>query len=208
MLVTVTVAAVCSLLSSVRSLVLATGLQGWLKLIMFIPTLACLLGLQWKARVYPYNFYFLFSFTLCISLNVGFVSALLFEAGLAHLLIQAAAITTVIFLGLSVYTLRSQRDFGILRAFLPMALSALLLTNFTAWLIGWPVLDTIATWCGTVLFCGYIIYDTHLISKRLDYDDYILGAAELYLDIINLLFHVLRILLNRENAKKSNKKCK
>lgn len=207
MLVTVAVAAVCSMLSSVRSLILATRLQGWLKLIMFIPTLACLLGLQRKGRVYPYNFFLLFSFTICISLNVGYVSALLFEAGLAHLFIQAAAITAVIFLELLVCALRSRQDCSSLRAFLPVALSVFLQAIFATWLLRFPILDTIATWCGAVIFSGYIIYDTRLISKRLDHDDYVLGAAELYWDIINWPLRVLQILLDTENGTK-DRKCK
>jgi len=205
---TVTVAAVCSLVPSVRSLLLATRLQGWLKLIMFVPTFTCLLGLQWKGRVYPYNFGLLFSLTLCVSLNMGFVSALLFEAGWAPLFIQAAAITAVIFLGLSACTLPSQRDFGSLGAVLPMALSVLLQANFAAWLLSLPILDTIATWCGAVVFSGYIIYDTHLISKRLDHDDYVLGAVQIYWDIINLPFRLLQILLDLLNTKKKDRKCK
>lgn len=208
MLVTVTVAAVCSLVSSVRSLILATRLQGWMKLIMFIPTFTCLLGLQWKGRVYPYNFYFLVSFTLCLWLNVGFVSALLFEAGLSHLFIEAAAITTVIFLGLLVCALRSQRDFNSLRAFLPMALSVFLQANCAGWLFGVPILGTIAAWCGAVTFSGYIIYDIHLISKQLNHDNYIQGAAELYWDIINWPFRLFQILLDGENAKKKGRNCK
>lgn len=179
-----------------------------MKLIMLVPTFTCLLALQWKGRVYPYNFYLLVSFTLCISLNVGFVSAMFFEAGLAHLFIQAAAITAVIFLGLLVCSLRSHRDFGSLRAFLPMALSVLLQAGFAAWLLDLPILDTIATWCGAVIFSGYIIYDTHLISKRLDHDDYILGAAELYWDIMNGPFRLFQILLDGEHAKKKDWKCK
>lgn len=208
MLVMVTVAAVCSLVSSVRSWILATRLQGWLKLIMFIPTFTCLLGLQWKGRNYPYNFYLLFGFTICLSLNLGFVCALLFEAGLAHLFIQAAAITAVIFLGLSVCALRSQRDFGSLATFPPMALSVLLQASFVAWLLGLPILHSIATWCGAVIFSGYIIYDTYLISKRLDHCDYILGAAELHWDIIYMPFRVLQILLDGENTKKKSRKCR
>lgn len=40
---------------------------------------------------------------------------------------------------------------------------------------------------GTIVFCGYIVYDTYLLIERHSQDnDYILAAAELYLDVLNL----------------------
>lgn len=40
---------------------------------------------------------------------------------------------------------------------------------------------------GTIVFCGYIVYDTDLLIERHSQDnDYILAAAELYLDVLNL----------------------
>ena len=51
---------------------------------------------------------------------------------------------------------------------------------------------------GVLLYSIYLIYDTQLIignkENRLDYDDYILGALMLYLDIINLFIYLLQIL--------------
>lgn len=35
---------------------------------------------------------------------------------------------------------------------------------------------------GCLLFSGYIVYDTYMISKRLSPDEYILGAISLYLE--------------------------
>ncbi len=42
--------------------------------------------------------------------------------------------------------------------------------------------DLIYAICGTLLFSGYIIYDTHVITKRLSPDEYIMGAISLYLE--------------------------
>ena len=39
-----------------------------------------------------------------------------------------------------------------------------------------------------------IVYDVHQISQRLSPDDYISAAISLYLDIVNLFLHILRIL--------------
>jgi len=47
---------------------------------------------------------------------------------------------------------------------------------------------------GTLLFSGYVVYDTYLINRRLSPDEYILGAISLYLDFINLFLSILRLL--------------
>lgn len=47
---------------------------------------------------------------------------------------------------------------------------------------------------GSVLFSLYIIYDTYMIAERLDPEDYIVGAIELYLDLVNLFLYILRLL--------------
>eukprot|EP00975_Prorocentrum_lima_P054820 11492981-Prorocentrum_lima.AAC.1 len=47
---------------------------------------------------------------------------------------------------------------------------------------------------GVVLFSGFIVVDTQMIMDRLPYDEYLTGAVELYLDIVNLFICILRIL--------------
>jgi FtsH-binding integral membrane protein len=51
-----------------------------------------------------------------------------------------------------------------------------------------------------ILFCGFIIYDTHNIMNRLSPEEYITASVDLYLDFINLFLSILRILndLNRD----------
>jgi len=47
---------------------------------------------------------------------------------------------------------------------------------------------------GALLFCGFIIFDTHMIMHKLSPEEYILASINLYLDIINLFLYILRIL--------------
>jgi len=47
---------------------------------------------------------------------------------------------------------------------------------------------------GTLLFSGYILYDTSQIMHNLGPDDYVEGAINLYLDIINLFLYLLEFL--------------
>lgn len=47
---------------------------------------------------------------------------------------------------------------------------------------------------GAVIFSLYIIFDVYMISRRLSPDEYIPAAISLYLDVLNLFLHILRIL--------------
>ena len=47
---------------------------------------------------------------------------------------------------------------------------------------------------GAMLFSLFIIYDTHMLMRRLSAEEYIFAAINLYLDILNLFLHILRIL--------------
>ena len=47
---------------------------------------------------------------------------------------------------------------------------------------------------GALIFCGFIIFDTHMIMHKLSPEEYILASINLYLDIINLFLYILRIL--------------
>lgn len=46
----------------------------------------------------------------------------------------------------------------------------------------------------SIIFCGYIIFDTDNIIKRYSYDEYIWAAVSLYLDIINLFLNLMQLL--------------
>lgn len=52
-------------------------------------------------------------------------------------------------------------------------------------------MDLIFAMGGTLLFSGYIVYDTYMINKRLSPDEYIMGAISLYLEYVLLCYHVL-----------------
>ncbi|BAS86836.1 Os03g0795800, partial [Oryza sativa Japonica Group] len=51
----------------------------------------------------------------------------------------------------------------------------------------------------SLVFSGYIIYDTDNIIKRYTYDEYVWAAVSLYLDVINLFLALLRVLRAADN---------
>lgn len=199
---TVMVATVCTFSQTVRGLILKTQLGGWFNLLVYFPTLACLLGLQFKKDSYPTNYWLLAGFTFCISLNVGVVCSILHSAGLGIVIVQATSITTAIFFGLTAYALHSGRDFSYMKSFLACSLWGMVFGGFLSVFLGIAVVDSALAWFGAIVFCGYILYDTDRLATKLGYDDYIVAACELYLDIINLFMYILKILLRNKKGKK------
>merc|ERR1719476_77040 len=112
------------------------------------------------------------------------ICALYCEVGLGFQIAEAAGLTALIFISLSLYTVMSGRDFSFMGGFLFAGLMILVAAGLVEWIFGldfgivYPV-------CGAILFCGYIVYDTYKVMKVYGCDDYISAAIELYLDIIN-----------------------
>jgi protein lifeguard len=60
-------------------------------------------------------------------------------------------------------------------------------------------MDLVLAIGGTLIFSGYVVYDTYLINARLSPDEYIMGAISLYLDFINLFLNILRLISNAQD---------
>jgi len=144
-------------------------------------------------RSYPINFMLLSLFTVSMASVLGMVTTLYAQAGAGNLVVEAVAITASVFIILTIYTMQSKWDFSFLGAGLGMGLWIMILWGFFAMIFGIDV-GMVYSLLGSVLFSGYIIYDTYMIAERLDPEDYIVGAIELYLDLVNLFLYILRIL--------------
>jgi len=201
---TVAVAAICMHMQHIRDalVVISTQYDSRLQWGLLIPTIVSLLVLKCGAKdSYPWNYICLSCFTICISINVGYVCAIFEAVGLGDLVLEAFGMTGAIFLGLTAYTLYSGKDFSYLRAFFSVALGGLVLTGFLGWFFPGLTESLAFGFIGALTFCGYILYDTSRLLKKLSYDDYILGTIELYLDIINLFFYILKILAKLAKSK-------
>ena len=76
-----------------------------------------------------------------------------------------------------------QYDFTGLGPWLFGGLIALVMTGFVGIFIPFSrTFDLVLAIGGTLLFSGYVVYDTHIITKRLSPDEYIMGAISLYLE--------------------------
>ncbi|THU69980.1 hypothetical protein C4D60_Mb08t20150 [Musa balbisiana] len=143
---------------------------------------------------HPVNLLLLGLFTLSISFAVGMSCA--FTSG--KVILEAAILTTVVVVSLTLYTFWASRrghDFNFLGPFLFAAVLVLLVFGLIQILFPLGKISVmIYGGLGALIFSGYIIYDTDNLIKRFTYDQYVWAAVSLYLDVINLFLSLLTLL--------------
>ncbi|KAA3468930.1 BI1-like protein [Gossypium australe] len=113
-------------------------------------------------------------------------------------ILESVILTAVVVVALTLYTFWAARrghDFNFLGPFLFGAVIVLMV--FSLIQIFFPLGKLSVMIYGglaSIIFCGYIVYDTDNLIKRHSYDEYIWAAVALYLDIINLFLSLLTIL--------------
>ncbi|KAI0298534.1 UPF0005-domain-containing protein [Russula brevipes] len=184
------------LLSQSSSAIFWVQTNMWAFYVSLFGTLIVLGLLYWKRHSHPLNLGLLALFTLMEAFTLGVVTA--FDDKVVVL--QALLITTGVFLGLTLFTLQSKYDFSGMGPWLFGGLIALVMTGLVGVFIPFSsTLNLVYAIGGTLLFSGYVVYDTYLINKRLSPDEYIMGAISLYLDFINLFLNILRLLSNMQD---------
>lgn len=161
--------------------------------IMFINmmvTLTILVCLMAKRKEYPLNFYLLAAFTFFQSFAVGTIASF-YDT---WTVIQAFFLTTVIVVCLTMYTMQSTRDFSSMGALLFSGLILLIVGGLIQIFVQSSLLHFSLSIMGAFLFSAFIIFDTQMIMKTLNAEEYIVGVINLYLDIVNLFIEILKIL--------------
>ncbi|KAI7791800.1 protein lifeguard 4 [Triplophysa rosa] len=161
-----------------------------LVLISAVGSLILLLALAVYRHQHPINLYLLFGFTLLESLSVA--TAVTFYD--YTVVLQAFVLTSAVFLGLTAYTFQSKRDFSKLGASLFAGLWILIIASFLRIFFYNDTVELVFAGAGALLFCGFIIFDTHLLMHKLSPEEHVLASINLYLDIVNLFLYILRIL--------------
>lgn len=167
----------------------------WLLIVIAIASFATLLATMAKSRDVPVNYYCLAAFTLCEAFLVGVIVTMYTVSSV----LEALALTCAVTLGLTAYTFQSKRDFSSWGAGLYAALCVLILAGLMQIFFQSVLLDRALGVIGALIFSLYIIYDTHMIMKKVSPEEYIHGAVLLYLDVINLFLEILRALGERRN---------
>jgi len=170
--------------------------NSWMLLPAFLLSFGLLIGLHVKRKEHPVNLYLLAGFTVVEAYTVGVLATFYDQA----IVVQAFFLTAAVVCGLTAFTFQTKRDFSNMGAALFTGLIVLILGGFIQMFVGGEITDTALAVGGAILFSLFIIYDTQMIMKRLNPEEYILATIELYLDIINLFIEILKILekINRK----------
>ncbi|KAF3859454.1 Transmembrane BAX inhibitor motif-containing protein 4 [Dissostichus eleginoides] len=159
-------------------------------LVSALGSLVILVALAVYRHKHPVNLYLLAVFTLLEAVSVG-TAVTFYEYSIV---LQALCLTCAVFAGLTVYTFQSKRDFSKMGAGLFACLWILIIASFMRFFFHSDSTELIMAGAGALVFCGFIIYDTHLLMKQLSPEEHILASINLYLDIVNLFLHILRLL--------------
>ncbi|KAI3710125.1 hypothetical protein L2E82_39899 [Cichorium intybus] len=163
-------------------------------IIIAIITIIILLVMQLFMNRHPVNIVMLGLFTVAFSIMVG-VSCV-FSKG--RIILEASLLTSVMVVSLTLFTFWAAKrgyDFNFLWPFLFCTLILVLI--FTIIQIFFPMgslVRMIISFVVALLYCGFIIYDTDNLIKRCSYDEYIIAATMLYIDMVQLFLTMLSIL--------------
>ncbi|CAH8273380.1 unnamed protein product [Arabidopsis lyrata] len=194
LLATVAVAATVVTVHPIALFFATTGLGLALYIVIIITPLIVLCPLYYYHQKHPVNYLLLGIFTLALAFVVGLTCA--FTNG--KVILESAILTSVVVLSLTLYTFWAARkgyDFNFLGPFLFGALTVLIFFALIQILFPLGRISVMIYGClVSIIFCGYIVYDTDNLIKRHTYDEYIWAAVSLYLDIINLFLYLLTVL--------------
>ncbi|KAF9677632.1 hypothetical protein SADUNF_Sadunf08G0127800 [Salix dunnii] len=193
LLLTVGVAATVVFVRPIPNFILHTTPGLAIYIVFLVLTLILLWPLHVYSKRHPWNYFFMALFTICIAFAVGLSCALT----KGRIVLEAAILTSVVVIGLTLYTFWASKrgqDFSFLGPFLFSAVLVLIVFGLIQFLFPFGKWSLMIYGClGAIVFSGFIVYDTGNLIKRFSYDEYISAAINLYLDIINLFLALLNI---------------
>jgi len=111
---------------------------------------------------------------------------------------MATALATI---SLTIYAFKTKTDISIFAGLSFVICLGMLPLAIISWFVWSKALNTIYCCLGLVLYSLYLIIDTMMICKgkslggyAIDFNDYIIGALMLYLDIVMMFVYLLRLL--------------
>jgi len=143
-----------------------------------------------KRRDTPANYILLGLFTLVEAYTVGVIVTFYDK----FVVLEAFGLTAAVTVALTVYTLQSKRDYSGWAAGLFAFLWIIIIAGFLQMFFHSQVVELGIAIGGAVVFSLFIVVDTSMMMHKLSPEEYILAAINLYLDILNLFLHLLRIL--------------
>ncbi|KAK4418310.1 protein LIFEGUARD 2 [Sesamum alatum] len=199
LLLTIAVAAVVVTVHPIEHFFTTTGAGLALYIVLIITPFIVLCPLYYYYQRHPVNYFLLAIFTVALAFAVGLTCA--YTSG--KVILESVILTAVVVVSLTLYTFWAAKrghDFNFLGPFLFGAVVVLMLFALIQILFPLGRISVMIYGClASIIFCGYIIYDTDNLIKRYTYDEYIWAAVALYLDVINLFLSLLTVFRAAEN---------
>ncbi|XP_075507553.1 protein LIFEGUARD 2-like [Primulina tabacum] len=193
LLLTIAVAAVVVTVQPISRFFATTGDGLALYIVLIITPFIVLCPLYYYYQRHPLNYFLLGVFTLALSFAVGLTCA--YTSG--KVILESVILTAAVVVSLTLYTFwaaKRGQDFNFLGPFLFGAVVVLMLFSLVQIFFPLGRVSLMIYGClASIIFCGYIIYDTDNLIKRYTYDEYIWAAVALYLDVINLFLSLLTL---------------
>lgn len=193
LVLTIAVAAVVVTYHPIVRFFTTTGAGLALYIVLIITPFIVLCPLYYYHQKHPVNYLLLGVFTVALAFAVGLTCA--YTEG--KVILESVILTAAVVISLTLYTFWAAKrghDFNFLGPFLFGAVVVLMLFAIIQILFPLGRISAMIYGClASIIFCGYIIYDTDNLIKRYTYDEYIWAAVALYLDIINLFLSILTI---------------
>ena len=144
------------------------------------------------------------AYSAAMGVSMSIIFAVYTQASIA----QAFGVTAVSFLGLSLYGYTTKRDLGPIGNFLIFALIGLIVASIVNIFLRSSGMDFLISIAGVVIFAGLTAYDTQKIKtdylqgrgRSADAEGRlaVMGAFNLYLDFVNLMLYILKLMGNRK----------
>ncbi|XP_031343119.1 protein lifeguard 2-like [Photinus pyralis] len=198
LLYTFAVVFLCMFVPEVNEYVRSTSFLVIIAGVVYLVVYLILICVKSARRQYPLNFVLLAIFTISFSYCVAYMSVFY----KTHIVLMSIGMTAVITLVVSVLACQTSFDFTDCAPLLCFITLVSLVCGSVLLLIAalthTPVLYAVYSAIIGFLFVMYLAYDTQLIMGgrhvELSPEEYIHGALTLYIDIIEILIHVMQIL--------------
>ncbi|RNA37083.1 lifeguard 1-like, partial [Brachionus plicatilis] len=194
LLITVTITALFVFLEPVKISFYSNIWILWIALGGTLVILIVLVCCESVSRKFPINIILLMIFTVFESILIGAISAV-FNINTIFI---ALGITSVVVIALTIFAFQTKIDFTGFGVYLFVFGIVLCAFGIVTLIYRSQILNILYAASGAGLFSFYLIFDTQLMlgghhKNSISPEDYVFGALNIYVDIINLFLFILRL---------------
>lgn len=165
--------------------------HGEVTVAVLLTTLAVFCALMALRKRHPWNAILLGFLTLGITYIVGHVSAMYSRSNLGIYLAFSGTTTCFVLFAVYTHVMLLKHDVTFLRPFLLTCCIVLVFTGAAVMTFADMSIAMFVSAAGTILYTSFLLHDTSALRWHMGPDDAIEGAAQIYLDVINLFLCLL-----------------